>query len=71
MGAGGELNALIPLPLVSARSGGRHGGGTALTALGEAVVVTDRAIEKAAEAATRAAVAELEAELAATPTAAA
>lgn len=65
-----ELNTLFPAPLVSARSGGKHGGGTALTALGQSVVANYRAIEKAADAATRAAVAELEAELAATPTAA-
>lgn len=65
-----ELNTLFPAPLVSARSGGKHGGGTALTALGQSVVANYRAIEKAADAATRAAMAELEAELAATPTAA-
>ncbi|MEP9353040.1 LysR family transcriptional regulator [Xanthobacter sp. KR7-65] len=58
------LNGLFPAPLVSPRTGGRQGGGTALTDLGQAVVGHYRAIEKAATAATRSELAALEAELA-------
>lgn len=58
-----EMNGLFASPLVSARTGGRQGGGTALTELGHAVVATYRAIEKAASAATRAELSALEAEL--------
>ncbi|MFS8037225.1 winged helix-turn-helix domain-containing protein [Xanthobacter sp. AM11] len=65
-----EMNGLFAGPLVSARTGGRQGGGTALTPLGHAVVASYRAIEQAATAATRQQLAELEAELAPLPTAA-
>lgn len=65
-----EMNTLFPAPLVSARSGGRHGGGTALTPLGQSVVASYRAVKQAADAATREAIAALEAELAPVTTAA-
>lgn len=65
-----EMNGLFPVPLVSPRTGGRQGGGTALTALGQAVVANYRSIEKAADMATRAELKALEAELALRTTAA-
>lgn len=58
-----ELNGLFTGPLVSPRSGGRQGGGTALTPLGHAVVASYRAVERAAAAATRQQLSALEAEL--------
>jgi molybdate transport system regulatory protein len=46
-----DLNRLFGKPLVSARTGGKSGGGAALTPLGQSVVTRFRAIEKAAVAA--------------------
>lgn len=46
-----ELNGLFAGPLVTARSGGRQGGGTTLTPLGEQVVAAYREIEQAVSAA--------------------
>jgi molybdate transport system regulatory protein len=43
------VNAAFAEPLVITQTGGRHGGGATLTALGEAVVAHYRAIEVAAE----------------------
>ena len=40
-----ELNAIFNKPLVDLQTGGRNGGGAALTALGEAVVAHYAAIE--------------------------
>ncbi|QRG06610.1 LysR family transcriptional regulator [Xanthobacter dioxanivorans] len=58
-----EMNGLFNAPLVSARTGGRQGGGTALTPLGHAVVANYRAIEQTAGEAVRLQISELEAEL--------
>ena len=46
-----DLNRLFGKPLVSARTGGKSGGGAALTPLGLSVVTRFRAIERAATAA--------------------
>jgi molybdate transport system regulatory protein len=46
-----DLNRLFGKPLVSARTGGKSGGGAALTPLGQSVVSRFRAIENAAVAA--------------------
>jgi molybdate transport system regulatory protein len=46
-----DLNRLFGKPLVSARTGGKSGGGAALTPLGLSVVNRFRAIENAAVAA--------------------
>jgi molybdate transport system regulatory protein len=46
-----EMNQLFGKPLVSAQTGGRHGGGAQLTQLGLSVVSRFRAIERAATAA--------------------
>lgn len=46
-----DLNRLFGKPLVSARTGGKSGGGAALTPLGQSVVTRFRAIENAAVAA--------------------
>jgi molybdate transport system regulatory protein len=46
-----DLNRLFGKPLVSARTGGKSGGGAALTPLGLSVVTRFRAIENAAVAA--------------------
>lgn len=43
-----ELNHMFIEPLVLTRSGGSHGGGAALTALGERVVTAYRALENKA-----------------------
>jgi molybdate transport system regulatory protein len=42
------MNRCFKLPVVAAEAGGRRGGGTALTPLGEDVVVRYRRIEAAA-----------------------
>ncbi|MFG1295957.1 MULTISPECIES: winged helix-turn-helix domain-containing protein [Xanthobacter] len=60
-----EMNKLFPTPLVSARTGGKHGGGTALTPLGLAVVTRYRAIEQAATEAASQHLSALQAELSA------
>ncbi|NNM71287.1 winged helix-turn-helix domain-containing protein [Enterovirga aerilata] len=49
-----ELNATFASPLVEAQLGGRHGGGARLTELGKTLVAHYRAIEREAEAASRA-----------------
>lgn len=59
-----DLNHLFPTPLVSPRTGGKHGGGAVLTPLGLAVVTRYRAIEQAAMEAARVHLAALNAELA-------
>ncbi|MGR7996989.1 MULTISPECIES: winged helix-turn-helix domain-containing protein [unclassified Xanthobacter] len=64
-----ELNGLFQSPLVSARTGGKHGGGTALTPLGLAVVTRYRAIEEAATEAAKLHLSALQAELSAAPAA--
>ena len=46
-----EMNGLLGKPVVSARAGGRRGGGAQLTPAGMAVVSRFRAIERAACAA--------------------
>lgn len=46
-----EMNQLFGRPLVSAKTGGKHGGGAELTQVGLAVVARFRAIERAALAA--------------------
>jgi molybdate transport system regulatory protein len=43
-----DLNRLFGKPLVAARTGGKSGGGAALTPLGQSVVTRFRAIENAA-----------------------
>lgn len=43
-----ELNQLFPSPLVSAKTGGKKGGGAQLTPAGLSVVARFRAIERAA-----------------------
>jgi molybdate transport system regulatory protein len=45
------VNTIFAEPLVTTQTGGRHGGGATLTALGETVVAHFRAIEAAAESA--------------------
>lgn len=59
-----EMNGLFSSPLVAPRTGGRQGGGTALTPLGHAVVANYRAIERSAGEAVRQQICALEAELA-------
>lgn len=46
-----EINGAFREPLVSARMGGRHGGGAGLTPLGARLVAEYRAIEREAAAA--------------------
>lgn len=46
-----EMNHMFGKPLVSAQTGGKHGGGARLTPVGLAVVSRFRAIERAAKAA--------------------
>jgi molybdate transport system regulatory protein len=46
-----EMNKLFGKPLISAQTGGKHGGGAQLTTLGKSVVDRFRAIERAATAA--------------------
>ena len=58
-----EMNRLFGQPVVSAQTGGRHGGGAQLTPTGLAVVGRFRAIERAAEAAAAAHIAALQAEI--------
>jgi molybdate transport system regulatory protein len=49
-----ELNGQLKQPAVDSSKGGQHGGGTALTAIGEQLVETYRRIESTAEKATAA-----------------
>jgi molybdate transport system regulatory protein len=58
-----EMNGIFGRPLVLRRAGGKAGGGTDLTPLGYLVVGRFRAIEKAAEQASRAHLAALLGEL--------
>ncbi len=44
-----EVNKSLKSPAVDSSKGGQHGGGTALTAVGEQLVTTYRQIEKTAE----------------------
>jgi molybdate transport system regulatory protein len=44
-----ELNKALKSPAVDSSKGGQHGGGTALTPVGEQLVATYRGIEKTAE----------------------
>ena len=46
-----ELNGIFGRPVVTPKSGGKKGGGAALTPLGEALISRYRAIERAATAA--------------------
>ena len=50
-----EMNRLFGKPVVSAQTGGRHGGGAQLTQVGLAIVSRFRAIERAARVGCRAA----------------
>lgn len=58
-----ELNRQFTEPLVSARTGGKHGGGTALTPMGQSVVAQYHSIIQAAARAASEHLAALEAEL--------
>lgn len=58
-----EMNKLFGKPLVSAHTGGKHGGGAQLTAIGLSVVTRFRAIERAAIAAAAPQMAALQAEI--------
>jgi molybdate transport system regulatory protein len=58
-----DLNRLFGKPLVSARTGGKSGGGAALTPLGLSVVTRFRAIENAAIAAASHQLAALQADI--------
>jgi molybdate transport system regulatory protein len=58
-----DLNRLFGKPLVSARTGGKSGGGAALTPFGLSVVTRFRAIENAAVAAASHQLAALQAEI--------
>jgi molybdate transport system regulatory protein len=58
-----DLNRLFGKPLVSARTGGKSGGGAALTPLGLSVVTRFRAIENAAVTAASQQLAALQAEI--------
>jgi molybdate transport system regulatory protein len=49
-----DLNGLFDQPLVAVRVGGREGGGSELTPLGKAIVKRYRAIEQAAQKASKA-----------------
>ena len=44
-----ELNRLFAAPVVTTQMGGSHGGGAALTTLGNEIVTRFRALERAAE----------------------
>jgi len=46
-----DINRLFRKPVVTARKGGRHGGGAELTPVGLTIVARYRAIERAADAA--------------------
>ena len=58
-----EMNKLFGKPLVAAQTGGKHGGGAQLTAVGLTVVTRFRAIERAARAAAAPQMAALQAEI--------
>jgi len=58
-----EMNKLFGKPLVAAQTGGKHGGGAQLTAVGMTVVTRFRAIERAALAAAAPQIAALQAEI--------
>lgn len=58
-----EMNRLFGKPLVAAQTGGKHGGGAQLTALGLSVVSRFRAIERAAAAAAQQQLSALQAEI--------
>ncbi|MEP9396879.1 winged helix-turn-helix domain-containing protein [Mesorhizobium sp. KR2-14] len=58
-----EMNKLFGKPLVAAQTGGKHGGGAQLTAVGMTVVTRFRAIERAALAAAAPQMAALQAEI--------
>jgi molybdate transport system regulatory protein len=60
-----EMNKLFGKPVVSAQTGGKHGGGAQLTQAGLAIVSRFRAIERAAESAAEPHIAALQAEIAA------
>jgi molybdate transport system regulatory protein len=62
-----EMNQLFGKPLVSTQTGGKDGGGAQLTAIGLSVVTRFRAIERAADAAARAQLEALQAEIPAGP----
>jgi molybdate transport system regulatory protein len=59
-----EMNRLFGKPVVSAKTGGKRGGGAQLTPAGLAVVSRFRAIERAAGAAAEQHIAALQAEIA-------
>lgn len=59
-----ELNGIFGQPVVISRSGGKKGGGAALTPLGLTIISRYRAIERAAASVTEAHVAALDAEIA-------
>jgi molybdate transport system regulatory protein len=58
-----ELNAIFGQPVVVSKTGGKKGGGAALTSLGLALISRYRAIERAATAATETHLQALSAEL--------
>ncbi len=58
-----EMNSLFGKPVVAAKTGGRKGGGAALTAFGDAVVTRFRAIEAEALAAAAVHIAALQSEI--------
>jgi len=60
-----EMNQLFGKPVVSAQTGGKHGGGTQLTQVGLAVVSRFRAIERAAASVAEQHIVALQAEIAA------
>jgi molybdate transport system regulatory protein len=62
-----ELNGIFGQPVVVSKSGGKKGGGAALTPLGLTVISRYRAIERAAATVAEAHVAALDAELAEKP----
>jgi len=60
-----EMNQIFGKPVVSAKTGGKQGGGAQLTQVGLAVVSRFRAIERAARSAAEQHIAALQAEIAA------
>jgi molybdate transport system regulatory protein len=58
-----ELNRLFGKPVVERQIGGRNGGGAQLTALGEALILRFRAVERAATEVTAGDLAALQAEI--------
>ena len=60
-----EMNSIFGKPVVSAQTGGKHGGGAQLTTVGLAVVSRFRAIERAAASAAEQHIRALQAEIAA------